>query len=41
VKVRYGELPEEQRQMDAIEAAWKRLAEEGERMKKEMEKTGG
>jgi hypothetical protein len=41
VKVRYGELPEDQRQMDAIEAAWKRLAEEGERMKKELEKTGG
>jgi hypothetical protein len=41
IKVRYGELPEDQRQMDAIEAAWKRLAEEGERMKKELEKTAG
>jgi hypothetical protein len=37
VKVRYGELPEDQREMDAIEAAWKRLLEEGERMKKELE----
>jgi hypothetical protein len=35
VKVRYGELPEDQGEMDAIEAAWKRLSEEGERMKKE------
>jgi hypothetical protein len=41
VKVRYGELPEDQREMDAIEAAWKRLSEEGERMKKELEKTAG
>jgi hypothetical protein len=32
-KVRYGELPEDQRQMDAIEAAWKRLSQEGERVK--------
>lgn len=37
VKVRYGELPEDQREMDAIEAAWKHLAEEGERMKRELE----
>jgi Domain of unknown function (DUF4129) len=37
VKVRYGELPEDQHAMDAIEAAWKRLSQEGERMKKELE----
>jgi hypothetical protein len=37
VKVRYGELPEDQREMDAIETAWKRISEEGERMKKELE----
>ena len=37
VKVRYGELPEDRREMDAIESAWKRLSEEGQRLKKELE----
>jgi Domain of unknown function (DUF4129) len=37
VEVRYGELPEDQGEMDAIEAAWKRLSLEGERLKKELE----
>jgi hypothetical protein len=37
VKVRYGELPEDRREMDAIESAWKRLSEEGQRLKNEFE----
>jgi hypothetical protein len=37
VQVRYGELPEDRREMDAIESAWKRLSEEGQRLKKELE----
>jgi hypothetical protein len=37
VKVRYGELPEDQHAMDAIETAWKRLSEEGQRLKNESQ----
>lgn len=34
VKVRYGELPESQAEVDALEMAWKRIALEGQELKK-------
>ena len=34
VEVRYGELPETQAEIDELEIAWKRIAGEGERLKK-------
>lgn len=36
LKVRYGELPETQAEVDAVEAAWRRLAASGEGMKKSL-----
>ncbi len=34
LKVRYGELPETQAEVDDVEQAWQRLQEEGERLKR-------
>jgi hypothetical protein len=34
VKVRYGELPETQSEMDELEAAWERVSEEGKQLKR-------
>jgi hypothetical protein len=34
VRVRYGEYPESQAEVIAVEQAWERLAEEGDRLKK-------
>jgi hypothetical protein len=34
VKIRYGELPETQKEVAAIETAWERIKEEGERLKR-------
>jgi hypothetical protein len=34
IRVRYGQYPETQQEIDEVEAAWKLLSEEGERLKK-------
>ena len=36
VRVRYGELPETQGEVDAIQSAWQRISSEGEVKKKEL-----
>jgi hypothetical protein len=37
VKVRYGEYPETREEIDALEAAWQRISEQGKRLKAEQQ----
>ena len=34
VRVRYGEFPESRAEIEAVESAWQRLLEEGQRLKR-------